>query len=187
MRELEKIRQEVKGALTELLDMDRADFRPVRLLVIGCSSSEILGGQIGKASSPEAGEAVSQAILEVCAARGISAAFQCCEHLNRALVMERAQAEQYGYEEVCVVPWPKAGGSCASAAYRLMKDPVVVERVQADAGLDIGNTMIGMHLKPVAVPVRLSKKTIGQAALVCARTRPKLIGGSRAHYALDQA
>ena len=187
MREVEKIRQEVKGALTELLDMDRADFRPVRLLVIGCSSSEILGGQIGKASSPEAGEAVSQAILEVCAARGIAVAFQCCEHLNRALVMERAQAEQYGYEEVCVVPWPKAGGSCASAAYRLMKDPVVVERVQADAGLDIGNTMIGMHLKPVAVPVRLSKKTIGQAALVCARTRPKLIGGSRAHYALDQA
>ena len=85
------------------------------------------------------------------------------------------------------MPWPKAGGSCASAAYRLMKDPVVVERVQADAGLDIGNTMIGMHLKPVAVPVRLSEKTIGQAAVVCARTRPKLIGGSRAHYALDQA
>ena len=114
-------------------------------------------------------------------------AFQCCEHLNRALVMERQQAEAYGYEEVCVVPWPKAGGSCASAAYRMMKDPVVVERIQADAGLDIGNTMIGMHMKAVAVPVRLSVKTIGQAPLVCARTRPRLIGGPRAHYALDQA
>lgn len=187
MQELNAIQQAVETALDELLDMNRADFRPVKLLVVGCSSSEILGGQIGKASSPEAGEWVAEAVLKRCGARGVKVAFQCCEHLNRALVMERQQAEAYGYEEVCVVPWPKAGGSCASAAYRMMKDPVVVEQIQADAGLDIGNTMIGMHMKAVAVPVRLSVKTVGQAPLVCARTRPRLIGGPRAHYALDQA
>ena len=127
---------------------------------------------------------VAGAVLDEARALGIDAAFQCCEHLNRALAVERATAEKYGLDEVCAVPWPKAGGSCASAAYRLMKEPVLVESIEADAGLDIGCTLIGMHLKSVAIPIRLSMKSIGEAALSAALTRPKLIGGERAHYTL---
>ena len=83
---------------------------------------------------------------------------------------------------VNVVPQPKAGGSFATAAYAAFSDPVAVEHIRADAGMDIGDTLIGMHLKEVAVPVRLSVKTVGEAPLVCARTRPKFIGGCRAVY-----
>lgn len=164
--------------------MDRASFRPVRLMVIGCSTSEIAGGQIGHASQPDLGKEVARAILDAARTFGFAPAFQCCEHLNRALVMEKTAAEKYGLEIVSAVPHPKAGGSCASAAYRLMQDPVLVESVSADAGLDIGQTLIGMHLKAVAVPVRLPVSQIGAAPVTFARTRPRLIGGERAQYSL---
>lgn len=182
-----QIYEQALAAVRQLLELERVDFNPVELLVIGCSSSEIAGGQIGHASQPELGEAVARAALSACAQRGVACAFQCCEHLNRALVVERATARAFRLEPVCVVPQPKAGGSCAAAAFRLMDDPVVVERIQADAGIDIGDTMIGMHLRPVAVPVRLTAGRLGQANLVAARTRPKLIGGPRARYQMDQA
>ena len=178
------IYEQARAALRELLTLDRGDLRRVRTLVVGCSTSEIAGGVIGHASAPELGAAVAQAALDECAERGVFVAFQCCEHLNRALAMERAAADALNLDEVCAVPWPKAGGSCASAAYRLMKEPVLVESVQADAGLDIGCTLIGMHLKSVAIPIRLSMKSIGEASLSAALTRPKLIGGERAHYTL---
>ena len=178
------IEQAVYQAVNELLSIERGDMRPIRLMVVGCSTSEIAGGVIGKASVPELGPQVAGAAMQASAEKGVCVAFQCCEHLNRALVMEREAAEKYGYTEVCAVPHPKAGGSCASAAYRLMKDPVLVESVAADAAIDIGNTLIGMHLKAVAVPVRLSMNKIGEAALTAAITRPKLIGGERAKYTL---
>ena len=179
-----EIYQAVRAAVRELVTLDRPDTRRVRLLVIGCSTSEIAGGKIVKASVPTLGEDVASAVLAEASENGFDAAFQCCEHLNRALVVEKSTAEKYGLTEVCAVPWPKAGGSCASAAYRMMKEPVLVESIQADAGLDIGCTLIGMHLRSVAIPIRLSARAIGEAALSAALTRPKLIGGERAHYSL---
>lgn len=176
--------EQVRAALRELAELNREGLRPMRTVVVGCSTSEIAGGMIGHASAPELGGEVARAVLDECRERGIIPAFQCCEHLNRALVVEREAAERLNLTEVCAVPWPKAGGSCASSAYRLMKDPVLAEAIAADAGMDIGDTLIGMHLKAVAVPVRLSMSCIGQARLVCARTRPRLIGGERAKYTL---
>ena len=170
----EEVRSAARAALLELLDT--AALKPGQQVVIGCSSSEIMGQKIGKGSTPEAAKAVVDEILPILNERGLYLEAQCCEHLNRAA------AEKFGYEIVCVRPRPKAGGSFATAVYEAMDDPVAVEFVKADAGLDIGNTMIGMHLKHVAVPLRLSVKTIGEAAVNAARTRPKLIGGSRAEY-----
>lgn len=176
----EEIRQASAEAMTELLDA--AKLPEGALVVVGCSSSEILGERIGKGSSPEAAQAVVDAILPILEERRVLLAAQCCEHLNRALIVERTTMEKYGLEQVTVMPRPKAGGSFATAVYAAMKDPVAVEFVKADAGLDIGNTLIGMHLKHVAVPLRLSVKHIGEAAVNAARTRPKLIGGVRAEY-----
>ena len=173
------------AALTELVDLDRPFFNPVRLLAVGGSSSEMAGGTIGHQSTYELGEALAEAALTLAKARGFECAFQCCEHLNRALVVERRTAEKYGLEIVCAVPRPKAGGSLATAAYRRMENPVLVERVEADAGLDVGLTLIGMHLRRVAVPVRLSAQKIGCATVTAARTRPKLIGGERAKYTVE--
>ena len=172
----------LKDAVKEMLTLEREDLRPVRLMVVGCSTSEIAGGNIGKASVPEYGREVVKAMTECAREYGFDLAFQCCEHLNRALVVERAVCEKYGLTEVCVVPQTHAGGSCATAAYQMMEDPVVVEKISADAGIDIGGTMIGMHLKDVAIPLRLSVKTLGEASMAFARTRPKLIGGPRAVY-----
>ena len=176
----EEIKQASAAAMTELLDT--AALKPGALVVVGCSSSEILGQRIGKGSSPEAAQAVVAAILPILQERKVLLAAQCCEHLNRALIVERATMEIFGLEQVTVMPRPKAGGSFATAVYAAMKDPVAVEFIKADAGLDIGNTLIGMHLKHVAVPLRLSVKHIGEAAVNAARTRPKLIGGKRAEY-----
>ena len=176
----DEIRQASAEAMTELLDA--AKLSEGALVVVGCSSSEILGERIGKGSSPEAAQAVVDAILPILEERRVLLAAQCCEHLNRALIVERTTMEKYGLEQVTVMPRPKAGGSFATAVYAAMKDPVAVEFVKADAGLDIGNTLIGMHLKHVAVPLRLSVKHIGEAAVNAARTRPKLIGGVRAEY-----
>ena len=169
-------------AVRELLDENRPGFNPVRILAIGCSSSEIAGGMIGHDSAYEYGEAVAQAVLDLASERGFAPAFQCCEHLNRALVMERYAAEHFGFEAVCAVPRKKAGGSLATAAWKRMDDPVLVESVRADAGLDVGLTLIGMHLRSVAVPVRLKRDHVGAAIVSAARTRPRLIGGERAKY-----
>ena len=150
------------------------------ILVVGCSTSEVCGSKIGTGSAPEIGKLIVDTILSVLTPRGIFLAAQCCEHLNRAIVIE--EEARPTADIVNVVPAPKAGGSFATAAYAAFKNPIVVEEIAADAGLDIGNTLIGMHLKHVAVPVRLSTKSIGSAPLVAARTRPKFIGGSRAVY-----
>lgn len=174
------LRDQAVQAVTELLA--QAELREGQILVVGCSSSEILGERIGQGSSAETAEAVFEAIMPLLAQRGIYLAAQCCEHLNRALIVEQACAERYALEPVCVVPYPKAGGSFATAAWRHFQSPVAVEHIRAHAGMDIGGTLIGMHLRDVAVPVRLSINHIGSAILLCARTRPKLIGGSRAHY-----
>lgn len=176
----EDIKAASSQAVNELLEA--AKLRPGALVVVGCSSSEILGERIGKGSSPEAAQAVAEAIMPVLAENHLYLAAQCCEHLNRALIVEREAMEKFGLEQVTVMPRPKAGGSFATAVYAAMKDPVAVEFVKADAGLDIGNTLIGMHLKHVAVPLRLTVKHIGEAAVNAARTRPKLIGGVRAEY-----
>jgi uncharacterized protein (TIGR01440 family) len=176
------IYSQTRQAIDELLKAERAGLRPVKLMVIGGSSSEIAGGVIGHNSTYELGEAVSRAALDAAKAHGFDVAFQCCEHLNRALVIEREAAERRGYETVCVVPQPKAGGSLATSAWRAMRDPVAVLSISADAGLDVGQTLIGMHLRRVAVPVRLSLDAIGCARITAARTRPMLVGGERAKY-----
>ena len=175
-----EIRMQAEQAIKELLAV--AKLRSGDLLVIGCSSSEIVGQRIGKGSSMEAAEAVWEGIVPILSEQGIRLAAQCCEHLNRALIVERETAEKYGYEPVNVRPWAHAGGSFATAVWEYMEDPVAVEHIRAHAGMDIGDTLIGMHLRDVAVPVRLEVKKIGQANLVCARTRPKYIGGERARY-----
>ena len=159
---------------------EKAGLRRGQILVVGCSSSEIVGGRIGKNSSVEAARAVFDGISAALSERGIYLAAQCCEHLNRAIVVEREAVP--GYDIVNAVPQPKAGGSFASAAYGSFSDPVLVEEIRADAGLDIGDTLIGMHLKKVAVPVRLGHDKIGEAHITAARTRPKYIGGVRAVY-----
>lgn len=176
----EQIAAQAQTAASELLDA--AGLRPGDIFVVGCSSSEVLGGHIGKASSREAAEAVFNGIYPVLRRQGICLAAQCCEHLNRALIIEQECAQRFGYEPVCVVPQPKAGGSFATQAWRTFAQPTAVEHIRAHAGLDVGGTLIGMHLREVAVPVRLSVDHIGQAILLCARTRPKFIGGSRAVY-----
>ena len=176
----ELIKQQAKSAVSELLSV--AGLHKGDILVVGCSSSEIVGETIGHGSSLEAAEAVFEAIYPILKEQGIYLAAQCCEHLNRALIIERECAKNYGLEEVCVVPQPKAGGSFATAAWREFSDPVAVEHVRAHAGLDIGGTLIGMHLREVAVPVRLSVSSVGEARLLAARTRPKYIGGIRARY-----
>lgn len=177
---IDMIQQQAQTAVCELLAA--AKLRSGDLFVVGCSSSEVGGEKIGSHSSTEIADALFASIWPILKQNGIYLAAQCCEHLNRALILERSAAEKFGYEPVNVVPQPKAGGSFATAAYREFSDPVAVEHIQAAAGLDIGDTFIGMHLKPVAVPVRLSLNAIGEAHLTCARTRPKFIGGMRAHY-----
>lgn len=176
----ELIKQQAKSAVSELLSV--AGLHKGDILVVGCSSSEIVGETIGHGSSIEAAEAVFEAIYPILKEQGIYLAAQCCEHLNRALIIERECAKNYGLEEVCVVPQPKAGGSFATTVWKNFDAPVAVEEIRAQAGLDIGGTLIGMHLCRVAVPVRLEQNRIGDAILLAARTRPKYIGGSRAKY-----
>jgi TIGR01440 family protein len=176
----EEITAQARQAVTELLE--QAKLKAGQVMVVGCSSSEMVGQRIGKGSSLEAAQAAFAGIYPVLQEKGIWLAVQCCEHLNRSLIVERELAERKGWEIVNVVPQPHAGGSFAVTAYANFKDPVAVESIVADAGLDIGGTLIGMHLRRVAVPVRLSLKKIGEANILCARTRPKYVGGSRAVY-----
>ena len=175
---LETIKNEAKTAAEEIIS--EAGLKKGQILIVGCSSSEVSGEKIGTYSSVDVAKAVFDGIYQVTNEHGIYIAAQCCEHLNRAIFFERAAVPNY--DIVNVVPQPKAGGSFATTAYNVFNDPVAVEEIKADAGLDIGGTLIGMHLKKVAVPVRLSLKSIGKALLLAARTRPKYIGGERAHY-----
>ena len=175
-----QITSQVKTALRELLDAAR--LKEGSILAVGCSTSEIAGSRIGTASNLETAAAVMEGLYPLCLEKRLYLAVQCCEHLNRALVVERECCDKYNLEEVSVFPAPKAGGSLAAWAMKTLRDPVVVEKIQAHAGIDIGATLIGMHLRPVAVPVRSSVPLIGQACLTMARTRPKLIGGERACY-----
>ena len=168
----EEITAQARQAVTELVDA--AGLRAGELLVIGCSSSEMVGARIGKGSSMEAAQAALDGIWPVVQERGIYLAAQCCEHLNRALILDEAAAEKFGYEIVNVRPWAHAGGSFATALWERLERPAAVEH--------IGGTLIGMHLKEVAVPVRLSVSRIGEAPIICARTRPRFIGGERARY-----
>lgn len=177
---MENIKKQAEQAVKELLQV--AVLKEGDIFVVGCSSSEIIGGNIGKNSSYEAAQAVFEGIYPVLKESGIYLAAQCCEHLNRALIIEREAAEKYNLEEVSVVPKMKAGGSFATCSYENFISPVAVENIKAKAGMDIGGTLIGMHLKSVAVPVKLSLNKIGDAVLLCARTRPKYIGGERAQY-----
>lgn len=177
---MEEFVKQTKEAVKELLEVSKIGKGSV--LVVGCSTSEIVGSKIGTNSVPEVAESVCKEILSLTAEKGIYLAAQCCEHLNRAIIIEKAVVERLGLQIVNVVPKAKAGGSFATVAYSLFKDPVAVEYIKADAGLDIGQTLIGMHLKSVAVPVRLKTKNIGEAIVSAARVRPKFIGGERAIY-----
>ncbi len=176
----QQIKEQAAQAVKELLEIAKLEKND--LFVVGCSSSEVGGHHIGSFSSTDIADAIFSGIYPLLKERGIYLAAQCCEHLNRALIIERQAAIDYRLDPVNVVPQPKAGGSFATAAYQAFESPCAVESIRAKAGMDIGDTLIGMHLMPVAVPVRLSISKIGEANLVCARTRPKCIGGVRAHY-----
>ena len=180
---MQDITKKARTATEELLAV--ANLKKGDILVVGCSSSEVVGETIGKNSSIDAAKAVFDGIYSVLKEKGIYLAAQCCEHLNRAIIIER-EAVKYPMQIVSVMPAPKAGGSFATTAWQNFSDPVAVEEISADAGMDIGNTLIGMHLKRVAVPVRISIDKIGKANLVCARTRPKYIGGPRAVYTTQE-
>ena len=175
---MEKLFAQATAVMQEL--GEKANLKAGSLVVVGCSTSEIIGSKIGTNSSPDVAGVVFSAIFEYAKKMDWRLAFQCCEHLNRAIVVERTTVPMA--ETVNVVPQPKAGGSMATQAYRHFADPVVVEEIKADAGIDIGFTMIGMHLKKVAVPLRLENNKIGEATILAARTRPRFIGGSRAMY-----
>ena len=180
MIELSELTAQARRANEELLEA--AHLETGDIFVVGCSSSEIRGGRIGHDSSMEVAAAVLAGVLPPLQEQGVYLAAQCCEHLNRSIVIEREVAKQYGCQIVAAIPQPHAGGSWATNCWRTFKDPVLVEEVKAAAGMDIGGTLIGMHLRRVAVPVRLSMDHIGEAILLCARTRQPFIGGSRAVY-----
>jgi len=180
MKSLEEYKSEAYKCASEIVK--KANAKKGQLFVVGCSTSEILGSNPGTNSAPDVGRAVMEGVLDACRENGLYLCAQCCEHLNRAIIMESEAADKYGYDEVNVVPQPKAGGSFATALWGALDSPCAVEHIRAHLGIDIGCVMIGMHLREVAVPVRLESGTIGEARVVAARTRPKSIGGERAHY-----
>lgn len=174
----EEIKEQAGQAVRELCEI--AGLQKGSIFVVGCSTSEVCGDKIGTNSNVEAADALVQGVYEVLQEKGIYLAAQCCEHLNRAIVVER---EAVPFSEIVnVIPQPKAGGSFATKTYEILKNPVVVEEIKADAGIDIGATLIGMHIKKVAVPVRLQNHIIGSAQVTAARSRAKFIGGERAVY-----
>jgi uncharacterized protein (TIGR01440 family) len=178
--ELQQIQSNVRAAAQELLTI--AELVAGQVFVVGCSTSEVQGEKIGSAGSEAIAQVLLNELRQAADSKHIYLAIQCCEHLNRALVVERAAQQKYGWTQVAVRPIRHAGGALAAQAMQDFTDPVVVETIIADAGLDIGCTLIGMHLRPVAVPVRLAQQQIGQALLIAAKTRPRLIGGIRAVY-----
>lgn len=175
-----KIYMDSLGAATQLIEL--AGLKSGDVVVVGCSTSEVIGEKIGTSGTLETAEDIFKGINTALSKGGIYIAAQCCEHLNRAIIIEKEKADALGLEQVCVVPHPRAGGSFATAAWKMMKNPVAVEEIKADAGIDIGTTLIGMHLKRVAVPLRLPINRIGEATVSAAKTRPKYIGGERAKY-----
>lgn len=177
---INNLKEQAARLAAELIEAAR--LKPGNVLVVGCSTSEVLGHKIGSCSSEDTGRAIFEGICESAKKYQVFLAAQCCEHLNRAIIIEETASKLLGLEPVNVIPQPKAGGSFAAAAYKGFRQPVAAEEIQADAGIDIGGTLIGMHLKRVAVPVRLSTQTLGNAGVICARVRPKYIGGERAHY-----
>ena len=174
----QSIYEQTQAAIAELCEV--AKLTAGKLVVVGCSTSEVLGSKIGSNSNPDVAGEIFKALYDYTSSKGLFLAIQCCEHLNRAIITER-RAVPFA-DPVNVIPQPKAGGSLATKAYAGFEDPVAVEDIRADAGLDIGLTLIGMHLKKVAVPVRLEHNRIGEAIVVAARTRPKFVGGTRAVY-----
>ena len=181
----EALRQEaedVLGACLTELSGAAGWKKPGAVVVLGCSTSEVAGAHIGRGSVPAYGEALAAAMLSACRERGLEAVFQCCEHLNRALVLERGTAVRLGLTLVHAIPQPKAGGSVPAAAWHLLADPVLAQAIRADAAIDVGDTLVGMHIRPVAVPLRPSHPLLGQARVVMAYSRLPLIGGERAVY-----
>ena len=181
---LDEVKKEAANAAAQL--MDAAKLRKGQIVVVGCSTSEVVGKKVGSWSTPEVADAIFEGLSSVFGPMGVYIAAQCCEHLNRSIVIEREAAKANGYQIVSAIPQPHAGGSWATNCWQRFNDPVLVEEVRAAAGMDIGGTLIGMHLRRVAVPVRLSMDHIGQAILLCARTRPPFIGGSRAVYSQEE-
>lgn len=172
------IYEQTKAVIEELCE--KAKLKEGNIVVVGCSTSEVIGSKIGTNSNPDVAGEIFSALHDYTRSKGVFLAIQCCEHLNRAIITER-KAVPYA-ETVNVVPQPKAGGSLATKAYMGFSEPVAMEEIKADAGIDIGFTLIGMHLKKVAVPLRLENNKIGEATVIAARTRPKFIGGVRAVY-----
>ena len=179
---------ELKAEIFSTLDAavealrEAGNIAPGGLIVLGCSTSEVAGARIGKGSVPELGEIIAQAMLEACHKRGLHAAFQCCEHLNRSIVMEQSVLNDRRLIQVNAVPQPKAGGSVPAAAWKMLSQPALAMAVQAEAGIDIGDTLVGMHIRPVAVPLRIEYGSVGHANLVMAYSRLPYVGGSRAVY-----
>ena len=171
---LTQVRQEAADAAQQL--MEASHLRKGQIVVVGCSTSEVVGKNVGSWSTPEVAAAIFEGLHSVFGPAGVYIAAQCCEHLNRALIVEHEAVPDA--EIVNVRPQPKAGSSFATAAYNAFRHPVALEEIRADAGLDIGGTLIGMHLKKVAVPVRLPQNHIGAAILLAARVRPKLSAAS---------
>ncbi|MFC7786684.1 TIGR01440 family protein [Rossellomorea sp. GCM10028870] len=178
--EITQLKEELQTILGDF--SEQVHMKKGQVFVVGCSTSEVMGERIGTSGTIEVAEMIYAELKGWADSIGVSLAFQCCEHLNRALVLERDAAERKGLEEVTVIPVRKAGGAMATQAYHSFEDPVMVEHIQGDAGIDIGDTFIGMHLKHVAVPIRVSQKSLGEAHVTLAKTRPKLIGGIRAVY-----
>ncbi|MDX8344066.1 TIGR01440 family protein [Rossellomorea sp. YZS02] len=178
--EIAQLKEELQTILRDF--SDQVPMKKGQVFVVGCSTSEVMGERIGTSGTIKVAEMIYDELKGWADALGVSLAFQCCEHLNRALVLEREVAEKRGLDEVTVVPVRKAGGAMATQAYHSFRDPVMVEHIKADAGIDIGDTFIGMHLKHVAVPIRVNQKSLGEAHITLAKTRPKLIGGTRAVY-----
>ncbi|MBZ6527417.1 TIGR01440 family protein [Aerococcaceae bacterium DSM 111021] len=176
----EKLKQDLKTIVQDVLDV--ALLQKGDTFVLGCSSSEVVGGMIGKNTSEDVGDLIVSTMKELLDQEQINLAVQGCEHLNRSLVVERAYAKSAGLDEVFVIPALNAGGAATVAAFKYFEEPVVVEHIVAQAGLDIGDTAIGMHVKYVQVPVRPSIKELGSAHVTALRSRPKYIGGPRAQY-----
>ncbi len=184
MENFEIFENEAYNCASEIIKKSSA--KPGQLFLVGCSTSEILGTNPGTNSSPEVGKAVMKGIFRACKENSLYLCAQCCEHLNRAIILDRAAAEKYCYDEVNVIPKPKAGGSFATALFEELENPCAAEHIKAHLGIDIGCVMIGMNLRDVAVPVRLENMHIGKALVCAARTRPKFIGGARAVYDEDK-
>lgn len=184
MMEMEQIRLEAEAVLGACVDelASAGHIEEGGVIVLGCSTSEVAGGKIGKASVPELGGVIAGAMIKACEKHGFHAAFQCCEHLNRGIVIDKAVARAMGLTQVRAVPQPKAGGSVPAAAWKLMANPTLAYRIEADAAIDVGDTLVGMHIRPVAVPLRGVYRRLGEANLVMAYSRLPYIGGERAKY-----